>query len=160
MKSYIDMQTQRGCVVIFSTDEAGNPKEIMQAGTTVCSMPSKYKDKYLKLEQNNKVFFIFDDCVPEINFYAVPRIDIFARDNQEGYFGTVGGTSDIDDLEAPICYIDKNKNIFKAANCMKEFIAFSGNRREHEKKELMSEVTLFSSVEEAKDKIDFIDIEQ
>ena len=39
-----------------------------------------------------------------VDFYAVPRVDIMAVDSRGGYIGTVGGLTDIES-EFPICYI-------------------------------------------------------
>ena len=159
MKKYIDFQTLNGSVGIIGTDDKGNPIELIQAGTTINSIPIKYKDEYLMIEEKNAVFFIFEDCIPQINFYAVPRIDIFAIDKNEGYFGTVGSTSDINDLEAPICYIEKNNNVYKVANNMKEFIfpVETMNERLINTEPLL-EIIFFNSFEDAKEQLDFLDL--
>lgn len=158
MKLYIDATQHKGFSV-FCKDE---PVEIVQAGTTVFAMSSKDKnEEYLRIEERNGLFFIFDDNIPKIDFYTVPRIDIFARDNQGGYWGTVGRISDIEDFNSPICYIDKTRNVFKVADCMSDFllpVETIGERINH--RELMEEITFYSSVEEAKKLYEFIDVEQ
>lgn len=121
MKRYIDA-TKSGCIAIYAKAEEGKPIEIVQAGTTIYSMPIKDRKDYLMIEEKSGVFFIFDDCIPQVDFYAVPRIDIFARDNQDGYFVTIGDISDLEDLKSIICNIDKNRNVFKVAKCMREFL--------------------------------------
>lgn len=105
MKKYLDMQMQDECIGVIGTDEEGKPIEIIQAGATIYSMPVKYKNQYEMIESENEIFFIFDDSILQVDFYSVPRIDIFAKDNQGGYFGTVGTITDIEDTDAPICYM-------------------------------------------------------
>ena len=159
MKKYLDMQTQDGGIGVTGFDEEGKPIERIQAGTTITSMPVKYKSQYEMIERKNKMFFIFDDSIPQVDFYAVPRVDIFAKDNQGGYFGTVGATTDIEDLEAPICYINKNQDIFKVASYLKEFIFHSDTTNQNVKHmEPMLEIVLYNSFQEAKEQLDFIDI--
>lgn len=161
MKKYLDMQMQGGCIGVIGIDEEGKTIEIIQAGTTIYSMPVKYKTQYKMIENKNEILFIFDDSIPQIDFYAVPRVDIFAKDNQGGYFGTVGTITDIEDLEAPICYIDKNQDIFKVANCLREFLFPSDTINQNLKHmEPMLDMTLCNSFQEAKEQFDFIDIEQ
>ena len=158
MKRYIDA-TKCGCYAIFAKDEEGNPIEIVQAGTTIYSMPIKDRKDYLIIEEKSGMFFIFDDCIPQVDFYAVPRIDIFARDNKDGYFGTIGDMSDLEDLKAIICYIDKNRNVFKVANCMREFLFPTETiieRIQHMKPIL--EITFCSSLKEANELYEFLNI--
>ncbi|MDD2447966.1 MAG: hypothetical protein PHY91_09890 [Tissierellia bacterium] len=156
MKKYIDFQTLNGSVGIIGTDDKGNPIELIQAGTTINSMPVKYKDEYLMIEEKNSIFFIFDDCIPQISFYSVPRIDIFAIDKNEGYFGTVGSSSDIMDLEAPICYIDKSNNVYRTANNMKEFLFHLETMNEPLiNMEQLLEIRFFNSFEDAREQLDF-----
>jgi len=158
MKMYIDA-TQCACTTVFAKDEEGNPIEIVQAGTTIYSMPIKDRKDYLMIEEKSGVFFIFDDCIPQVDFYAVPRIDIFARDNQDGYFGTIGDISDLEDLKAVICYIDKSRNLFKVANCMREFLFPTETIRERiEHMNPISGITFCSSLKEADELYEFLNI--
>lgn len=161
MKKYLDMQMQDGCSIgVIGIDEEGKPIEIVQAGTTIYSMPVKYKEQYEVIESKNEILVIFDDYIPQVDFYAIPRIDIFARDNYGGYFGTVGNITDIEDLEAPICYIDKNQDAFKVANCLKGFLFPSETINESQKHmEPLLDMTLCNSFQEAKEQFDFINIE-
>jgi hypothetical protein len=158
MKLYIDA-TQHIGISVFYKDE---PVEITQAGTTVYTMSLKDRnEEYLMLEKQKGLFFIFEDNLPVIDFYTVPRIDIFARDNQSGYLGTVGAISDIEDLNSPICYIDKNRNVFNVANCMRDYLfpaEIIGESISHS--EPMKGVTFHSSLQEAKKLYEFIDVEQ
>ena len=51
--------------------------EIIQAGTTIYSMPTELKDEeYQKFIDCYDIHFIFDNMALNVDFYAVPRVDI------------------------------------------------------------------------------------
>lgn len=160
MKKYIDRSLQQGCIGVIGTDNEGNPIEFIQAGTIISSiMPIKHKNEYLEIEEKHKIHFIFVDNIPQIDFYTVPLIDIFAIDYNGGYFGSVGNMIELEDLETPICYINKNKEIFKVANNFKEFIFDSETATERlNQMEPLLGITFYSSLKEAKEQLDFIEI--
>lgn len=160
MKKYLDTNKENGCIGVIGSDDEGKPIEIILSGTTIYSMPIKYKNEYTDLESRKKIHFIFDDFIPQIDFYTVPLIDIFAKDNHGGFFGTLGTTIDLDDTKALICYIDKDKNVFKVADCLREFIfEFDNVNEDLWFKQPMEGITFFNSLEEAKQQFDFIDID-
>ena len=83
--------------------------EVILAGTTIYSMSLRCRDaEYERWEQEYGISFIFDDMQVKVPFYAAPRVDIFAVDNQGGYLGTVGQTTDMEG-DAPVCYIKDGK---------------------------------------------------
>lgn len=131
--------------------------EITQAGTTIYSMPPELKDEaYQKFIDCYDIHFIFDNMALNVDFYAVPRVDIMAVDSRGGYIGTVGGLTDIES-EFPICYIDKSRKIFRIADNFKNFV----NNCVDWKKQLQpcDDVKLFSSKNEAAKEYEFIDID-
>ena len=66
----------------------------------------------------------------------------------------------MDDLESPICYIDKSRNIYKVSNNMKEFIFPIETIEERLKyMEPLDGIKLFNSIDEAREQLDFIKIE-
>lgn len=86
--------------------------EIIQAGTTIYSMPTELKDEeYQKFIDCYDIHFIFDDMALNVDFYAVPRVDIMAIDSRGGYIGTVGGLTDIES-EFPIAISIKAEKYF------------------------------------------------
>ena len=106
-KLYLDMTDVKGCTSVWVKDT-----EIIPAGTTVYSMLEKQKnDEYERFANEYDIHFIFDDVIPVIDFYTIPRVDIFATDSNGGYIGTVGALTDLES-DAPICYIDKQKNAY------------------------------------------------
>ena len=117
--------------------------EIIQAGTTIYSMPIELKDEeYQKFIDCYDIHFVFDN--------------IMAVDSRGGYIGTVGGLTDIES-EFPICYIDKSRKIFRIADNFKNFV----NNCADWKKQLQpcDDVKLFSSKSEAAKEYEFIDID-
>ena len=68
MKKYIDMEKQEGCISLFVSDEEGNPIEIIQAGTTINSMPIKYKNEYKIIEDINIIFLYLMTASRSSNF--------------------------------------------------------------------------------------------
>ncbi len=83
--------------------------EVIPAGTTVCSMPSRCRNaEYDRWQQEYGISFLFDDMRMEFPFYAVPWVDIFAVDNEGGCLGTLGQQTDLEG-NAPICYIKDRK---------------------------------------------------
>ena len=77
---YLDV-TQWGCTGLLIKDT-----EIVWAGTTVYPMPVRDKENpYSKMAEEYDIHFIFDDAVPKINFYTIPRVDIMAQDSDGGY---------------------------------------------------------------------------
>ena len=68
MKKYIDMENQKDCISIFARDEEGKPIEIIQAGTTINSMPIKYKNDYKIIEDINIIFLYLMTASRSSNF--------------------------------------------------------------------------------------------
>lgn len=105
-KKYLDA-TEAGCTGVWLKDT-----EIIPAGTTVYSMSVKHKnEEYERFAKEYDIHFIFEDNIPVINFYTIPRVDIFAMDSKGGYIGTVGKLTDLES-DAPICYIAKDKECY------------------------------------------------
>ena len=96
--------------------------DIVSGGVTIRSYPicvkeeDKQRCKYFKEKQG--VQFIFEDCIPEINFYSVPSVEIFAVDFSGGYFGMI---SPFCIAEGPICYINSNRTCYIIADDYNSF---------------------------------------
>ncbi len=141
-KLYLDMTKNNTCSSIFMKDT-----EIIRTGTTVYSMPASARNaEYQRLADEYDVHFIFDDVKVRADIYTIPWTDIMATDSQGGYIVTVGEMSG-PDSDAPICYIDREKNIFKIAENFREFIDNIKNWKENRKP--FDGIRLFSSKEEA-----------
>lgn len=150
-KIFLDMSQINSCMALYVKD-----KEVIQAGTTIYSMPINEKNsEYQKFADDDDIHFIFDDDIVNVDFYAIPRVDIMATDSHGGYMGTVGEITDIES-DMPICYIDKDKKVFLIADSLKEFIENSKDWKKRLKP--YNKIELFASKEEANEKYDFFDI--
>lgn len=147
---YLDM-TNNCCTSVFIKNT-----RIVPAGTTIYSMSVKDRcAEYDLLAEKYNIHFIFDDHIPTIDFYALPQVDIMASDGAGGFFGTLGEVSGLDS-QAPICYIDKDRNCFLIAPDFRNFLEHLDHWRESAVP--YEEITLFSSREEAMKKHKFVDL--
>lgn len=145
-------------------DKAENPctsvfvkgAEVIPAGSTIYGMPVKEKNaEYERIADKYDIHFIFDDDIPQIDFYTVPWIDIMAADSCGGYIGTVGESCGMDS-HAPICYIDKKRKCYIIADNFKDLMGhFSVWKK---RKKLYNEVQIFNSRYEAMKRLEFINI--
>lgn len=150
-KVFVDRTENTECISLFS-----NNAEIINAGTTITSMPqSDYNDEYKRFADEYDVRFVFDNSVPMVDFYAVPQFDIMAMDSEAGYIGTIGNSSDLGS-NYPIGYIDKDRNCFLIASCGKEFLENVANWKTH--KQAYDGLRLFVCKEDAKSRLEFIEI--
>lgn len=150
---YLDRTTNPQVILILSEKEY----TLRNAGTTVYSMSVREKnDEYRRYEEAYDIHFIFDDNVPVIPFYTVPQVDIFAIDGSGGLIGTVGEVTDLKS-DDPICYIDQHHHCYLIAKNGKDFLSCVGNWREM--LQPYDTVEFFASVEEAKQKHEFLDVD-
>lgn len=146
-KVYLDRTQMKTCTGIFLKDA-----EVILTGTTVYAMPVKDKnEEYQRFAKEYDIHFIFEDDVPAVDFYTVPMVEIFALDSAGGYIGSVGQPADLEQ-DIPICYIGKEKKCYLAAANGKEFL----ENVYQWKKYLISysEIEIFESLEEAKEKFE------
>ncbi len=150
-KIYFDISEKTDCISLFSTDV-----QIIPAGTTVYTMSVKDKNAhYQNFADRHDIHFIFEDNVPKINFFAVPRVDIFAVDSIGGVFGTIGETTDLGSA-APICYINKSHTCFRVANSLSEWMQLLASFPNHQAAlTRCNEVVLYQSREDAQKTLEF-----
>lgn len=132
-KVYIDVEQvcfKNGAIGIILADENGKQKEIVFTGKIVSSMSVKEKSEkvYQILAEEYDVCFIFDDNIPNIDFYPVPKLEIFAHDSFDGYFCTNSSHFSIKEKDAPIYYVDKMLNSYYLAPNLLEFIGLILNK--------------------------------
>lgn len=149
-KLYLDETEAHECMSIFMKDA-----EIIRAGTTVYSMPVKEKNaEYEKFADEYDIYFIFDDDIPRVDFYTIPQVDIMATDSQGGFIGTIGQMTDLEG-DAPICYIDHERNCYLAAENAKDFIKCAPIWKNCLKE--YHGVTFYQSKSDAEKVVEFID---
>lgn len=152
-KAYLDMTELKSCTSIWMKDT-----EIIQAGTTVYSMSSKHKnEEYERFAREYDIHFIFDDNIPVIDFYTIPRVDIFAVDSEGGCIGTVGEMTDLEG-NAPICYIDSDRKCYLLCNSGKKFLQNASSWKALQESYKIVEVYL--SKEEAMKNNNFLDLSE
>lgn len=96
--------------------------EIILAGTTINSMSTNNKnDEYQRYANDYDIQFIFDDCVPHLEFYTVPLVDIIAKDSEGGFIGSLGHHFDLEG-NAPICYINRFLECFIVSDNVAHFL--------------------------------------
>lgn len=153
-KVYYDVCESNGCVAIFPSEIKAVP-----AGTTLCPMSARDKNvEYQRYADMYDLRFIFDDDIPQISFYTVPQVDIFAKDSVGGLFGTVGQTTDIHDV-APICYINSSRECFLVANSLKTFLQILASGCDWKTTMLPDhDIIFFESMADAERSFEFVDI--
>lgn len=151
---YLDMtDPKNSCTGIFAEG-----MKVIPAGTTIYVMPVSDKNaEYDQLAQKYDIHFIFEDHVPEIPFYAVPRIDIFATVSDGGYLATYGGTTDLKS-NARIVYISKDQVVRNAAAHLRKLLSTKKSWKGSMQKTKM--VKLYSSREKAMQELPFLKLEE
>lgn len=148
-KLYMDMTKPGNEVVGVFVQGA----ELVPAGTTIYSMPVTEKnEEYRRFAEEYDIHFIFDDNIPQVDFYAVPWIDIMAVDSRGGMIGTLGRCSDLES-DAAICYIDKDRKCYRVAENGKEFLEHVRGWRE--RMERCEDVVIYACGEEAERELEF-----
>ena len=101
--------------------------EIIETGTTIYSMSVREDNElYRKFAEEYDIHFIFDDRIPVVDFYAVPRLDIFATDSRGGCFASVGSSFD---SELPVYYMDAAGDFFLVSESGRAFVEDAPNWR-------------------------------
>ena len=92
---------------------------VVPAGTTLNVMSARERERmpqYGEIEERYGIFFFFRDRdVPELPFFAVPHLTLFARDGQGGWFGQSNQG------EEEVYYITPEGEPFRVSSSMKEF---------------------------------------
>ena len=129
---------------------------IKWAGASVYSMPVSDKNAvYQNIADKYDVHFIFDDEKPELHFYSVPWVEVFAIDSCGGCFSSVEDLPGFDS-KSPVVYIDGNKKVFWAAEDFEQFIGNLINCKDNMKP--YSEVRVFDTKEDAMKIFEFIEV--
>lgn len=152
-KIYLDRTEFTGAISVFVEDA-----EIITAGTTIYSMSvDDRNEEYQRYANDYDIQFIFDDCIPHLEFYTVPHVDIMAKDSKGGFIGTVGQQCDLDS-DAPMCYINKDLECFIIAENGAEFLSnieiWQDNLKPYDK------ITCYRSKAEAVMELEFIDLSE
>ena len=108
-----DMREKDGPIGIFSSKV-----NVVPAGTTFRVMSPRTREQtpqYGEVEERYGIFFFFSDRDElEAPFFAVPRLELFARDREGGWFGTSNQG------EEEVYYITPEGEPFRVSSSMKE----------------------------------------
>lgn len=129
MTQYIDMTNTDGCFGII----AENGERIVFTGVTINAMPQSVKRKegeaYDEFARLYDIYFIFDDKLPSVDFYTVPRTDIAAIDSDGGFIASVGEPFDLRS-GGTLVYISKARSCYliteNSANFLSEVTGWKG----------------------------------
>lgn len=145
-KLYLDRTECSDCVSVFVKDA-----QVINAGTTINAMSVKHRNaEYDRYAREYGIHFIFDDAIPLIDFYSVPQIDVFATDENGGLLGTFGAATG----DAPVCYIDPDRNCYMVAASLKEFVCHAAGWKRN--LQPYRDVDFYGSKAEAEEALEFI----
>lgn len=125
---YMDIEKirlQDRAAAFYIQEDQGQMQNVIYTGKIISAMPIQEKTEkvYEILANDYDVHFIFEDSLPDLSFYPVPMLEIFAVDSFDGCFGTTCSGMSILDQNALIYYIDKNLKSYYLAENLREFIS-------------------------------------
>lgn len=157
MIQYLDMTQAKGCFGVIPE----NGETIVLTGVSVYSMPLSVKRKegeaYEDFARKYGIHFIFDDCIPEIDFYTIPRIEVAATDNNGGFIASVGEPFSLRD-PVPLIYISADRKAYLITEDSSKFLSIASEWKE--KLTPYDEIALYASKEDARKEYPIIDLEQ
>ena len=157
MTNYLDMTQANGCFGIIPE----NGETIVFTGVSVYSMPLSVKrdegEAYDDFARKYGIHFIFDDCIPEIDFYTVPKIEIAATDSDGGFIASVGEPFSFHN-PVPLIYISADRKVYLITDDSSKFFSIASEWRSR----LIpyGGIKLYGSKEEAQKEYPIIDFEQ
>ena len=156
MIQYLDMTQVKGCFGVIPE----NGEVVVLTGVSVNSMPLSVKRKegeaYDDFARKYGIHFIFDDCIPEIDFYTVPKIEVAATDGDGGFIARVGEPFSLRD-SVPLIYISAERKAYLITEDSSEFLSIAS---EWKKKLIPYDgIALYASKEDARKDYPIIDFE-
>lgn len=138
-----------------------NGETIILTGVSVNSMPLSVKRKegkaYDDFAWKYGIHFIFDDCIPEIDFYTVPKIEVAATDNDGGIIASVGEPFSLRD-PVPLIYISADRKAYLITEDSSKFLSIASKWRD--RLTPYDGISLYASKEDARKEYPIIDLEQ
>lgn len=121
MALYMDFSGTQGAIGFIAEGEP-----VIPVGVSIDAMPMSVKKKewdlYQKFAKENDVYFLFEDDIPVIDFYAVPRVCIAATDMEGGFIASVGDAFSLHD-RVPLVYIAPNLKCFLITQDSTQFLS-------------------------------------
>ena len=157
MIQYLDMTQTEGCIGVIPE----NGETIVFTGVSVNSMPLAVKreegEAYDDFAQKYGIHFIFDDCIPEIDFYTVPKIEVAATDGDDGFIASVGEPFSLRD-SVPLIYISAERKAYLITEDSRKFLSIASKWKE--KLTPYDGISLYKSKEDARKEYQIVDFEQ
>ena len=123
MAIYMDFSGTEGAVGFISDGEP-----VIPVGVSINAMPMSVKKKewelYQQFAKDNDVHFLFEDNVPIVDFYAVPRVDIAATCSNGGLIASVGESFDLHS-NIPLIYISPTRECFLITEDATQFLSIA-----------------------------------
>lgn len=121
------------------------------------SVKRKEGEAYDDFARKYGIHFIFDDCIPEIDFYTVPKIEVAATDGDGGFIASVGEPFSLRD-SVPLIYISAERKAYLITEDSHKFLSIASKWKE--KLTPYDGVALYASKEDALKDYSIIDFEQ
>lgn len=157
MIQYMDMTKAEGCFGVIPE----NGETIVFTGVSINSMPISVKRKegklYADFAEKYGIHFIFDDDIPDINFYSVPRLDIGAKDDAGGFIASVIEPFSLSD-PISLVYISQDRHCYLITKDATEFLSIVSEWKS--RLVPFDGVMLYASKEKAKQEYEIIDFEK
>lgn len=157
MIQYMDMTKAKGCFGVIPE----NGETIVFTGVSINSMPISVKRKegklYADFAEKYGIHFIFDDDIPDINFYSVPRLDIGAKDDAGGFIASVIEPFSLSD-PISLVYISQDMHCYLITKDATEFLSIVSEWKS--RLVPFEGVMLYTSKEKAKQEYEIIDFEK
>lgn len=157
MIQYFDMTKAKGCCGMIPE----NGETIVFTGVSVNSMPVSIKEEegeaYCEFASKYGITYIFDDDIPTVDFYTVPRIDIAAFDSLGGYIASVEEPFTFSH-PVRLVYISNDRKCYLITNNSTEFMSIVHNWRA--RLTPYSGVKVYESKDAAKNDYKIIDFEK
>lgn len=115
------MNFSDGPTAFFVANNNEKQQDIIYAGKFVLPMPISDRAEISLFSDEYDVCFIFDDNIPNLQFYPVPQLFIFAIDSFGGCFASTNIEMNIEKT-APIYYIEKNFKAHYLSPSLKKFL--------------------------------------
>ena len=94
------------------------------------SVKKKEWELYQQFAKDNDVLFLFEDNVPIVDFYAVPRVDIAATCSNGGLIASVGESFDLHS-KIPLIYISPTQECFLITEDATQFLSIASEWKTH-----------------------------
>lgn len=151
-KVYVDRTELNGGAIFANSKDT----EFILAGTSIYSMGVYHKnEEYQKYADDYDIHFIFDDDIPHLRFFAVPYVEVIAKDSQGGFIATVGQQCDVK-RDAPFIYINRYLECLIISKNEGDFLSNIGLWQDNLKP--YDKITVYRSKAEAEMELEFLDL--